>query len=183
MAAKARVVIVGGGISGVATAYYLAKKGVRSTVIDSVGICPAASGKAGGFLALDWNDGSPVGPLARTSFALHKEIADALGHSRIDYRRLTCEAVAASDGGAIGQPMAQKKLSGVEWADLGVFASRPMGDASTRASRSRQKCCCLRLSRSHWSVVASPQRQSRRCTRASSPRPCGQRRRSSSARS
>jgi hypothetical protein len=35
-------------------------------------------GKAGGFLALDWNDASPVGPLARTSYALHQQLAQTL---------------------------------------------------------------------------------------------------------
>ena len=105
-AAAKQVVIVGGGISGVATAFYLAKKGQRSLLIDPVGIAPAASGKAGGFLALDWNDGAPMGPLARKSFALHEELAAEFGASAIDYRRLTCEAVAAEGGGARG-PMVQ----------------------------------------------------------------------------
>ena len=94
MASAAKIVIVGGGISGVSTAYYLAKRGVRATLVDPVGIAPAASGKAGGFLALDWNDGAPMGPLARKSFALHADLAEEFGAATIDYRRLTCEAVA-----------------------------------------------------------------------------------------
>ena len=125
-----RIVIVGGGITGVSTAYYLAKlAGVKTTLIDPVGIAPAASGKAGGFLALDWNDGSAVGPLARKSFALHQELADALGASNIGYRRLTCETVALSNG---GKPT-QKKLEGIEWADLDALGSRPMGSTETVA--------------------------------------------------
>jgi glycine/D-amino acid oxidase-like deaminating enzyme len=60
-----RVVICGGGIIGAATAYYLAQQGVGATVIEREALAAAASGKAGGFLALDWNDSSPVGPLAR----------------------------------------------------------------------------------------------------------------------
>jgi glycine/D-amino acid oxidase-like deaminating enzyme len=60
-----RVVICGGGIIGAATAYYLAQQGVGATVIEREAVAAAASGKAGGFLALDWNDSSPVGPLAR----------------------------------------------------------------------------------------------------------------------
>ena len=130
MAAK-QVVIVGGGISGVATAYYLAQRGVASKVLDPVGIASAASGKAGGFLALDWNDGSPVGPLSRKSFALHAELADQLGAEAIDYRRLTCAAVACS-GGAPGS-LRQAKTSGVQWADLGVLGSKPMGTEDTIA--------------------------------------------------
>ena len=99
-AAPDRVCIVGGGVIGVTTAYYLAKRGVPSTIVDRVGLCPAASGKAGGFLALDWNDGSPVGPLARCSFALHQELADTLPptHS-LGYRRLTCQGVSVGGSG------------------------------------------------------------------------------------
>ena len=74
---------IGGGISGVTTSYFLAKRGVASLVIDPVGIAPAASGKAGGFLALDWNDGAPVGPLARRSFAPHESIAKELGEAKL----------------------------------------------------------------------------------------------------
>ena len=48
----------------------------------------AASGKAGGFLALDWCAGTPLDALARRSFALHAalphEIAGDWG-----YRRMT----------------------------------------------------------------------------------------------
>lgn len=60
-----RVVICGGGIIGAATAYYLSQQGVGATVVEREALAAAASGKAGGFLALDWNDSSPVGPLAR----------------------------------------------------------------------------------------------------------------------
>ncbi len=45
--------------------------------------CPP--GKAGGFLALDWNDGSPVGPLARLSYGLHRRLAGELGQD-VGYR-------------------------------------------------------------------------------------------------
>jgi glycine/D-amino acid oxidase-like deaminating enzyme len=47
----------------------------------------AASGKSGGFLALDWCDGTPLEPLARRSFALHARLVEEIG---LDwgYRRL-----------------------------------------------------------------------------------------------
>lgn len=45
------------------------------------------AGKAGGFLALDWNDSSPVGPLSRKSFALHAQLAERFGADNIGYRR------------------------------------------------------------------------------------------------
>jgi hypothetical protein len=46
------------------------------------------AGKAGGFLALDWNDGSPVGPLARHSYALHAQLAEVFVSKAIGYRQL-----------------------------------------------------------------------------------------------
>jgi glycine/D-amino acid oxidase-like deaminating enzyme len=66
-----KVVILGAGVIGTSIAYHLALKGVQATLIDRAGLCPAASGKAGGFLALDWNDGSPLGPFARRSLQMH----------------------------------------------------------------------------------------------------------------
>src|SRR5580704_15788350 len=44
-------------------------------------------GKSGGFLALDWCDGSPLAPLARRSFALHAELAEEIAEDW-GYRRL-----------------------------------------------------------------------------------------------
>ena len=93
--ARARVVICGAGVIGAAVAYYLALRGVAATVIERCGVACAASGKSGGFLALDWCDGSPLAALARKSFALHAELAQTLGVD-YGYRRLTTLAVAAN---------------------------------------------------------------------------------------
>jgi glycine/D-amino acid oxidase-like deaminating enzyme len=73
------VVICGGGVIGASIAYFLSRRGVRSTVIERTGIACAASGKSGGFLALDWCDGTPLEALARRSFALHAQLADEIG--------------------------------------------------------------------------------------------------------
>jgi glycine/D-amino acid oxidase-like deaminating enzyme len=70
-----RVVICGGGVIGACTAYFLARRGVEVTVVERTDIACAASGKAGGFLALDWCADSPLDALARRSFALHVELA------------------------------------------------------------------------------------------------------------
>lgn len=136
--APKHVLVAGAGVIGSSIAYHLAvNHGIRATVYDKVGPGCAASGKAGGFLALDWCDGSPVGPLARASFRMHAEIAEKL-HLE-SYRRLTCEAVAvdeaavAAAGGASVQKPSNKKLESVEWADVGAVASRPMGDETTIA--------------------------------------------------
>lgn len=83
-----RVLICGGGVVGAAIAYFLSCRGVAATVIESTGVACAASGKAGGFLARDWCDGSPLAPLARRSFALHAELAQKIagdwGYRRLD---------------------------------------------------------------------------------------------------
>ncbi len=85
-------------VIGANIAYQLSLRGVAKsvTIVDRVGVAPAASGKAGGFLALDWNDGSAVEQLSRKSFQLHKQLAKDL---KLDsYRTLTCSAVAVSGG-------------------------------------------------------------------------------------
>ena len=48
--AQADVVIVGGGIAGIATAYFLAKAGARPIVLEARGVAEAASGRNAGFL-------------------------------------------------------------------------------------------------------------------------------------
>src|SRR5690349_20072237 len=90
-----RVVICGAGVIGACTAYFLSLRGSEVVVVERTGVACAASGKAGGFLALDWCDGSPLGPLARRSFALHAEL-DARLPGAWGYRRLDTLAVAAS---------------------------------------------------------------------------------------
>ena len=52
-------------------------------------------GKAGGFLALDWQDGGATGALGRLSFKLHQELADTLGKD-IGYRRVQTLSAAAA---------------------------------------------------------------------------------------
>lgn len=133
-----KVVIAGGGVIGCATAYFLARDhGIGATVVDRAGVAAAASGKAGGFLALDWNAGSPTDAMTRRSFALHAELGDELAaYGRTDYRRLTCAAVAV----AAGARPSNKKLANIEWADGGV-GTRPMGDEATIAQVHPRKFC------------------------------------------
>ncbi|BFZ63832.1 Processing alpha glucosidase I [Saitoella coloradoensis] len=79
-----RVTIIGGGIMGVCTAFYLSrhprfKAGMmKVTVIEEGEIAQGASGKAGGFLALDWH-GPDTASLAALSYRLHKELAEEHG--------------------------------------------------------------------------------------------------------
>ena len=85
---RMRVLICGGGVIGASIAYFLSCRGVQSIVIERTGLACAASGKSGGFLALDWCDGTPLEPLARRSFALHTRLPKEIG-GNWGYRRLT----------------------------------------------------------------------------------------------
>ena len=94
-----RVTICGGGVIGASIAYFLTLRGLKPTVIERAGVANAASGKSGGFLALDWNRGTPVDALARRSFALHAELAGRLQKEmglNWGYRLLETLSVAAS---------------------------------------------------------------------------------------
>ena len=82
-----RVVICGGGVIGACAGYFLARRGIDVTVVERLEVASSASGKAGGFLALDWCVGSGLDALARRSFALHaslhEEVGDDWGYQRV----------------------------------------------------------------------------------------------------
>jgi hypothetical protein len=70
-------VIIGGGVIGVCTAYYLLHSPnppARVTLIEAYAVAGCASGKAGGFLALDWH-GPATTSLAALSWRLHADLA------------------------------------------------------------------------------------------------------------
>lgn len=50
-----RVAVIGGGMIGASSAYYLTERGAKVTIIEGSSIAAGASGKAGGLLALDWH--------------------------------------------------------------------------------------------------------------------------------
>lgn len=121
-----RVVICGGGAIGASIAYFLARRGIAVTLLERTGIACAASGKAGGFLALDWNDGSPVETLARRSFELHAQLADELDGDW-GYRRMT------TYGGFSGFGAGGRNDSALRWLSPEVTVSRPLGSTDTTA--------------------------------------------------
>jgi glycine/D-amino acid oxidase-like deaminating enzyme len=96
MSRPRHVVVCGAGVIGASVAYFLVERGVAVTVVERSGVACAASGKSGGFLALDWCDDSPLGPLARASFALHAELAGKLG-TEYGYRRMDTFMLAAHE--------------------------------------------------------------------------------------
>jgi glycine/D-amino acid oxidase-like deaminating enzyme len=120
-----RVLICGGGVIGASIAYFLSRRGVEATVIERTGLACAASGKAGGFLALDWCDGTPLAPLARRSFALHAQLAQEIGGDW-GYRRLT------TFGGSMGLRRRSNAHS-IDWLSDGVSVDQRLGSTDTTA--------------------------------------------------
>ena len=111
-----RVLICGGGVIGASIAYFLSCRGVEATVIEGTGLACAASGKSGGFLALDWCDGSPLESLARRSFALHASLAEE------GYRRFLVNGILWSAGLDVPAAGAPVKLDA---ADLPKYLTPP----------------------------------------------------------
>src|SRR5262249_55524445 len=123
MSSRTRIVICGGGAIGAAIAYLTSRRGARSTVIERHEVGGAASGKSGGFLALDWCHGSSLDRLARRSFELHAALSAELGDPW-GYRRLTTTAATPSRG---------VPAAGGPWLADGVAITSRLGSPQTTA--------------------------------------------------
>jgi len=82
---RADVVIVGGGIVGCATAYYLARRGVQVTLLERRSIGSGATGRSGGGVRQSARVSEEM-PLAKESIALFPTLSDELGID-IEYTR------------------------------------------------------------------------------------------------
>ena len=73
LAESTEIAVIGGGAAGCAVAYYLAKAGVKATIIERVGVGSQASGYSAGGLNPLQGAGipGPLGPLAIESFQMH----------------------------------------------------------------------------------------------------------------
>jgi glycine/D-amino acid oxidase-like deaminating enzyme len=122
-----RAVILGGGVIGTSVAHCLAARGVGVIVIERSAIACAASGKSGGFLAMDWCDGTPLMHLARRSFALHAELSEDLGNDW-GYRRMT------TYGGIVGRAQTQARHGPLPgWVSPDVAITGQLGTTGTTA--------------------------------------------------
>ncbi len=122
-----RVVIIGGGAIGTSVAYHLAERGADVVLIERNAVACAASGKSGGFLALDWCDGTPVEALARRSFTLHAELAEEL-EGDWSYRRMTTYA------GTVGYAAARtSRTARLNWVTSEVAIHSQLGSSGTTA--------------------------------------------------
>ena len=100
--ANGDVVIVGGGIVGMATAYYLAKGGAASVVIERDAIGSHASGYAYGGLSPLSGFGipGPLAEMAQEGMRLHRELAETLVEETkidVDFRVRPSLALALTD--------------------------------------------------------------------------------------
>jgi glycine/D-amino acid oxidase-like deaminating enzyme len=129
MSPPRHVIVCGAGVMGAAVAYFLARRGVAVTVVERSGVACAASGKSGGFLALDWCDGSAVGPLARLSFGLHAALARELG-SDYGYRRMNTYMLAAREKGAVA---GGHRIPAPRWIDGPAIVAGSLGSPETTA--------------------------------------------------
>src|SRR5712692_2886053 len=123
------VIVCGAGVMGASVAYFLARRGVGVTVVERSGVACAASGKSGGFLALDWCDGTPLGPLARASFALHAELAREL-ETDYGYRRVDTFMLAARERGTVS---GGHRVAAPHWLDGAGVVTAALGSTETTA--------------------------------------------------
>jgi glycine/D-amino acid oxidase-like deaminating enzyme len=126
MSRAKRVIICGGGVIGCAIAYFLSARGAQPIVVERHAVAGSASGKSGGFLAYDWCRGSALDALARRSFDLHAELAEALGNPW-GYRRLETYggyAVANDSGQGAGA---------LSWLSASVTLTGRLGSPQTTA--------------------------------------------------
>lgn len=130
-----KVVVCGGGVVGVCTAYFLSKRGAAVTLVEKSSIACAASGKAGGFLALDWCDGGSVGSLARASFNLHRSLAQELnGVELYGYRPVTTLSLSVTESASSSEKLNRKhSLDVPSWVDGPAKGPRTIGTVETTA--------------------------------------------------
>src|ERR1700741_2643339 len=122
------VVICGAGVIGACTADFLRRRGIDVTVIERTDVAAAASGKAGGFPALDWCAGTPLDALARRRFELHAALQEETG-ADWSYRRMN-----AWSGVVVGDGSPRRHApSELDWLSDGIVITSRLGTPETTA--------------------------------------------------
>jgi glycine/D-amino acid oxidase-like deaminating enzyme len=143
--------VCGAGVVGASVAYFLARGGVAVTIVERSAVACAASGKSGGFLALDWCDDSPLGPLARASFELHAQLARELttdyGYRRVDTYMMTAWEHGRVPGG--------HRVDAPRWLDGAGVVVAPLGSVATTAQvhPARFMTALVEAARTHGAVL------------------------------
>jgi glycine/D-amino acid oxidase-like deaminating enzyme len=123
-----RVVVCGAGVIGASTAYFLSRRGAEVVIVERTAVACASSGKAGAFLALDWNRGTPVDALARRSYALHAQLAEELPDDWGYQPVTTYSAYAAPGSGRRGSAAPE-----LPWLAPDVAVTGQIGSTATTA--------------------------------------------------
>lgn len=106
------------------------------TLVEKSAVACAASGKAGGFLALDWCDSGALSSLARASFKLHRSLAQELdGPQSYGYRPLTTLSLSITETESQATPSASGSKPSIvpNWVDGPVRSPRTIGTPDTTA--------------------------------------------------
>ena len=78
------ILIIGGGVIGAASAYYLSKKGLKVTILEKSGIATGASGSCDGFLFLQSKKDKDIIYLTKSSLKSFPNLAEELSYD-IEY--------------------------------------------------------------------------------------------------
>ncbi|KAJ4418486.1 hypothetical protein N0V82_005566 [Gnomoniopsis sp. IMI 355080] len=145
------IVIIGGGIIGVTTAYYLTRHPKFNpslhtiTLLEATSIAAGASGKSGGLLAL-WAYPECLVPL---SYRLHRELAEQYGgDQKWGYRRVKCGTIGAvvkkTTGPAASKAVKENAQAKIPAAEPGMSAlqttetNTPLHSCGTSPSQTSQ---------------------------------------------
>lgn len=136
---SADVVVVGGGIVGISTAYFLASAGLSTVVVERDAVGVHASGFAYGGLTGLVAPG-PIRPLAREGWRIHRELAESLpeqtgANTEFRYRPSLALALSEEDAEAATAELAWRTAEdgyAVRWVEPGdVAAIEPRVSAVT----------------------------------------------------
>lgn len=145
------VVIIGAGAIGCSCAMRMAEAGLSVVVVERAAhVAPAASGKAGGFLARYMCDDEPMESMARRGFDLHAAFAAEVGADTIEYRQVAAVSAslqlpAAAPGGEAPAPVAGNEV--VPWLSRGCDVSRTAVAARTCGAQVTPKLLCEAMQR------------------------------------
>src|SRR5260221_290241 len=165
-----RIVICGGGAIGAAIAYFTSRRGAQSIIIECHAVAGAASGKSGGFLALDWCHGSWLDALAARWLPL-PAVFGVKGHSlvfetggSIPAEALFLEYREAS--GEILTPELFPRADGTTWvcaiSSLGPLPVDPAEVAPDEGAHARLEALCRKISPA---LAAAPIKARQACFR------------------
>ena len=80
------VIIIGAGITGCSSAYYLARNGLKVAVVERTGIASEQSSRAWGFIRQQGRHRAEI-PLAKHALSLWDEITDEFGFDSTRFAR------------------------------------------------------------------------------------------------